>query len=135
MNIITKQNFPEKLLEVVPEFKQSYDKYLNDNDGENLIHILMSSFYNFLIENFKNGNKDLTKKIIIFIDKSYNEGDNDVINAVNVSFFENLWHESYGDLNKEEYEEIKAMMPDTSKKGLQAMIEYMEDMAKKSKKY
>lgn len=86
--MITRDSFTDALLAVVPEARPVVTEHLADNDGEMLLHLLMSDLERMMVSTFGKGNIELTQRLLDFIDQSLRGGDPDVTNAVAVSFVE-----------------------------------------------
>lgn len=84
---IKKYNFLTKVIQYVPEFEKIKEKnLLHEAAGEHYIMGLLQD----LAEHSTNGNMALLKKIAIFLDKCWKNGEYEIHNAVMVSFFESL---------------------------------------------
>ncbi len=125
---LTKHNLTEQLLKHIPEFKKIYEREKEYHDIG--IHIVMGDFYRLAEEAIQNKNDALTKKIADFINKCYEEGDEDVHNALIVSFFESMetkalakfYHYLTKKLAKEVLEHLKGCINSQSFDELHEMI-------------
>ncbi len=60
-----------------------------DTYGEVLSHILFGDLTRFVLQAYKEGDKALVERCLIFLDKALTDGDAEVQNLVAVSFVEN----------------------------------------------
>ena len=64
-------------------------QHLTDND-ELLLHLLMSDLLRLIVSKFSEGQTEVTDRLLSFADHCLREGDDDVVNAVCVSFVEHF---------------------------------------------
>jgi hypothetical protein len=67
---------------------------LEDHYGQLLLHLLMSDLQRLSVSAFADGHRDVPERLLAFLDRSLREGDEDVVNAVAVSFRRELWRVS-----------------------------------------
>ena len=87
---VTQASFVTQLLAEVPEAGGVVSEHLSDQEGELLLHLLMADLLRFTVQAFHAGQSDLTLRTLEFVDSSLREGDEAVVNAVAVSFVENV---------------------------------------------
>jgi hypothetical protein len=87
---VTQASFVEQLLAEVPEAGGVVSEHLSDQEGELLLHLLMADLLRFTVQAFKAGQTDVALHALGFVDRSLREGDEAVVNAVAVSFVENV---------------------------------------------
>jgi hypothetical protein len=85
---ITQERFTLELLEAVPEARSTVDEHLADY-AELLLHLLMSDLLRLAVGTYHRDERDVTKRLLAFVDRALREGDDRVENAVCVSFIEN----------------------------------------------
>lgn len=90
--MITRTLFVDELLAAVPEAGAIVAEHLADNDGELLLHLLMSDLLRMGVAAFGDGDGDvqLARRLMDFIDTGFEDGDADVNNAVAMSFIEDF---------------------------------------------
>lgn len=71
----------------VPEARSLVSEHLADN-GELLLHLLMSDLLRLAVDLFSGGDLVGTDRLLSFVGNCFREGDDDVVNAVAVSFVE-----------------------------------------------
>jgi hypothetical protein len=86
---VTKETFIQDLLEAVPEARPTVEEHLHDND-ELLLHLLMADLLRLAVGTSGRDERDLTKRLLAFVDRALREGDDAVENAVRVSFIEHV---------------------------------------------
>jgi hypothetical protein len=86
-SVITCADFVDQLEVVVPEAHNIVVEHFGDYD-ELLLHLLMSDLLRFAVSTFSDGQTDVTDRLLAFVDRSLRDGDEDVVNAVCVSFVE-----------------------------------------------
>ena len=88
---LSKEEFAEKFVSLFPDKRQSLDEHYADYD-ELLGHIYFSEVLNEpLIEMIsKNGDKNMIQKYCTFIEDMWLNGDDDVVNIVEVTILERL---------------------------------------------
>ena len=88
---LSKEEFAEKFVSLFPDKRQSLDEHYADYD-ELLGHIYFSEVLNEpLIEMIsKNGDKNMIQKYCAFIEDMWLNGDDDVVNIVEVTILERL---------------------------------------------
>ncbi len=64
------------------------DEHLRDQDGELLLHLLVADLRRFAIATFESGDEDLSHRLLSAMDIGFREGDEEVENAIAVSFVE-----------------------------------------------
>lgn len=84
------QAFVDELLEVVPEAEPTVAEHLDDQDGELLLHLLLSDVLRLTVSAFHGGDLDLSERILGVVARGLDEGDDYVSNAVAVSFVEDF---------------------------------------------
>lgn len=90
---INASNFLHKVREYVPEFRSVEKEEAVDNDtGE---HYIMGALKRFAKNLVKKKNEAVLKKISIFLDECWSNGEYEVHNAVMVSFFEDFPDRSF----------------------------------------
>src|SRR5713101_1649283 len=87
---ITYEEVPEALLSAVPEFASAYQEHLADNEVELLLHVLFGDLTRFALDADENGDTEVIRRLLGFLDLSLREGDARVRNLVQVSFVENV---------------------------------------------
>jgi|GEM_PF-1503812 len=87
---VTWASFVEQLLSEVPEAGGVVSEHLSDQEGELLLHLLMADLLRFTVQAFHAGQSDVALRALEFVDRSLREGDEAVVNAVAVSFVENV---------------------------------------------
>jgi len=103
--VITDDSFVDELVAVLPEAVETVRDHLGDQEGELLIHLLMADLQRLTVRVFREGQDDLARRILEFVDRCLSEGDADVKNAVSVSFVEDY---GYG---PDEPEELLLLWP------------------------
>jgi hypothetical protein len=88
--VITRTKFVSELETAVPEASHVAAEHLADNDGELLLHLLMSDLLRMTVRAHEQGERDVTVRLLAFADRCMREGDEDVANAVAVSFVEDF---------------------------------------------
>lgn len=83
-------SFVRGVVEAVPEAAEIVSAHLADNDGELLLHLLVSDFLRFTVDAFSRGEVDVAKRIVDAVSRGLSEGDEYVQNAVAVSFVEDF---------------------------------------------
>ncbi len=92
MTKINEKTFLVELLRTFPEFKETHESNKEDHDIG--IHIIFGDFRRFAEGAIANDNKELFVRIRDFIVRCQVENEDEVKNAVFVSFFENMNEES-----------------------------------------
>lgn len=87
--MITRADFLDDLRIAVPESDVLVADHLADTD-EILLHLLMSDLLRLAVSTFAEGRTGVTDRLLAFVDRCLREGDDDVVNAVGVSFVENF---------------------------------------------
>ncbi len=64
-------------------------EHLADNDGL-LLHLLMSDLLRLAVSTFSEGLTGIKHRLLAFVDRCLRDGDDDVVNAVAISFVEDL---------------------------------------------
>lgn len=90
---VTHATFVDQLLAAVPEIEPVVSEHLEDQDGELLLHLLMSDLLRFAVHASRAGEGDVLPRLLAVVDRSLREGDNSVENAVALSF---VAHVGYG---------------------------------------
>ena len=82
----------EKLIELIPEQKESLKSCITENNGELLGHVYFGDkFNNYLIDLLNNYTEvEIIKKHCDFIEYMWKNGNEDVINIVDVTILERL---------------------------------------------
>ncbi|MFT4083329.1 MAG: hypothetical protein QM638_12155 [Nocardioides sp.] len=88
--VIERNDFVGELRAAVPEARGSVTEHFADNEDELLLHPLMSDLLRLTIVTFADGRLDTTDQLLAFVDRCLREGDEDVVNAVAVSFVEDF---------------------------------------------
>lgn len=91
--MINKPSFLQRLLSELPEAQEVVAEHLDDQDGELLLHLLMSDLLRFGVALYQGGKIDEAQRLLGFMDRCLLQGDEYVQNAVQVSFVE---HYGYG---------------------------------------
>jgi hypothetical protein len=86
---ISEPQFVASVVAAVPEAQQVVEKHLVDQEGELLLHLLMADLMRLAIASFEQGDADLLRRLLAVIDAGLRDGDEEVENAVAVSFVEN----------------------------------------------
>ena len=81
-------DFVDLLLGTVPEAGDLYREHLEDNFGEVLLHLLMADVRRLTAHAFEAGKEDLLRRCLTVVERALLEGDEDLENAVAVSFVE-----------------------------------------------
>ncbi len=85
---INEDNFVKELLKSVPEFKEVHK---NEKDYHEIgIHLVLGDLKRFAEKTYMERQKNQEKEVLDFILKCLKEGNENVKNAVFVSFFENM---------------------------------------------
>lgn len=87
--MITRDAFLDQLALAVPESAEVVAEHLNDNGGL-LLHLLMSDLLRMTVSTYEAGQREVTDRLLAFVNRGLHEGDAEVINAVNVSFVEDF---------------------------------------------
>jgi hypothetical protein len=87
--VITRADFVDELKRAVPESDDLVAEHLADN-GELLLHLLMSDLLRMTVSTFHEGQPAVAARLLTFVDRCLREGDDDVANAVCVSFIEDF---------------------------------------------
>jgi hypothetical protein len=87
---VTEATFADQLVAEVPEARAVVDEHLLDQDGELLLHLLMSDLLRFVVQKFHGGERDVARRCLDFVDRALRDGDEGVANAVAVSFVEDV---------------------------------------------
>jgi hypothetical protein len=99
MRNITIDNVGKLLIEYIPEFKKTYKEFLEDNDGEKIIHVLFGCYLiSFTKKSIKNKKINILKKLGKFLSKCFQSGDKNIDNVIHVSFFENMKKSQFKEL-------------------------------------
>jgi len=77
------------LREAVPEFGPVIDEHIAFND-ELLPHVLFGDLTRFVLVAHDQGNEELVRRCLVFLDEALREGDAMLENLVAVSFVENV---------------------------------------------
>lgn len=86
---ITRATFAQDLLAAVPIAQATVDEHLRDND-ELLLHLLMADLLRLTVSAHQRNDHDTVQSLLAFVDRALREGDEDVENAVCVSFIEHI---------------------------------------------
>jgi hypothetical protein len=89
LTVITHDGFLDELAVAVPESADLVAEHLDDND-ELLIHLLLSDLLRMTVSTFDAGREDVTDRLLAFVNRCLREGDDDVVDAVSVSFVEDF---------------------------------------------
>jgi hypothetical protein len=84
---MTQERFIQELLDVVPAAQATVDEHLRDND-ELLLHLLMADLLRLAVSAYQGNDAETSQRLLAFVDRALREGDEDVENAVCVSFVE-----------------------------------------------
>jgi hypothetical protein len=84
---LTSADFVQGLVDNVPEIEPTLTEHLADN-GELLLHVFVARVRDAAIIGFENGDRDLSDRIVEVVDVGLRDGDEQVRNAVAVSFVE-----------------------------------------------
>lgn len=84
---ITREAFIEHLLRMAPETEPLVDEHLAEQ-GELLLHMLMSDLLRFATAEFASGHTHVSHRVLRSVDQCLGRGDDEVENAVAVSFVE-----------------------------------------------
>lgn len=104
--MITRASFVPDLLSAVPEVDDTVREHLADYEGDLLLHLLMADLVRYSIAAFEDGRSGEAQRLLAFVDSCLAGGDEDVTNAVVVSFVENY---GYG---QNEPDSFLAIWPD-----------------------
>jgi hypothetical protein len=85
--VIGWEDFQKELALAVPESGNTVAEHLADNDGL-LLHLLISDLLRMTVTSYAAGEVVLADRLLAFMDRCLREGDDDVVNAVAVSFVE-----------------------------------------------
>lgn len=126
MSKITKNTFIQELLKAIPEFREIHETEKNYHAIG--IHLIWGDFARFTEEAIDTNKSELLDRITTFLVRCYTENNNEVSNALFVSFFEHLNDEHLGffyqklpkDLSKEVRKYIKAWNEFIDRKKLEA---------------
>lgn len=87
--MITQGDFIDELNAEIPESHGLVAEHLADND-ELLLHLLMSDLLRLVASTFSEGRTEVTDRLLAFVDRCLREGDDNVANAVCISFVEDF---------------------------------------------
>lgn len=91
---VTKSDFVAEVIAAVPETQPLLAERLRDQFGELLLHQFVADLRRFAIASFEQGESERMHALLAVMDKALREGDEDVENAVAVSFVEDTgWWE------------------------------------------
>ena len=117
MEEITQNNVSKLLVEIIPEFNDAYKEFQEDQDKEDLIHLLFGNYLlPFTLKEIENKNNKILKKIGEFLSKCFDSGDKNIDNVLHVSFFENMKKDHFEELSQYLSEKLVAHMKDMDKK-------------------
>jgi hypothetical protein len=85
---MTSTEFVEALLGVAAETRALVKEHLRDQYGEILLHLLIADLRRFLLAAFEQGDDRVLQRCLGLLDLALREGDDEVENAVAVSFVE-----------------------------------------------
>ena len=83
-------DFVNLLVNRVPSARPIVDEHLADQEGELLLHLLMANLGRYVQSTFDQGDMATSDALLAVVDDALRRGDADVVNAVRVSFVENL---------------------------------------------
>jgi hypothetical protein len=86
--VITRASFVRDLLSAVPEVDDTVREHLDDYEGGLLLHLLMADLVRYGVAAFEDRSGE-AHRLLAFVDSCLADGDEDVTNAVLVSFIEN----------------------------------------------
>jgi len=86
---LTGGQFVVGLVVAVPEASGVIPEHLDDYDPL-LLHLLAADLLRFTVAAWENGDRDLASRSLAFVDLALREGDEQVVNAICVSFVENV---------------------------------------------
>jgi hypothetical protein len=86
---MSQSQFVDHLVSVAPEAAAMVDEHLADYD-ELLLHPLMADFRRLAVAAYGRGDVDVSQRCLDLADRALLEGDPDVVNAVAVSFVEEI---------------------------------------------
>jgi hypothetical protein len=87
--MLTYADVETELRSQVPEFAPVIDEHVADND-EVLPHVLFGDLTRFVLAARESGDDTLVERCVAVLDRALREGDDHVVNLVQVSFVENL---------------------------------------------
>ena len=87
--MIRREDFLPALAVAVPESGDVVVEHLADNDDP-LLHLLMSDLLRMTVSTYAGGEIAVTDRLLAFVDRCLRDGDEDVVNAVVVSFVEDF---------------------------------------------
>jgi hypothetical protein len=87
--VIRREDFLQELAVAVPESGTVVAEHLADYDGL-LLHLLMSDLLRMSVTTYEADDVAVTDRLLAFIDWCLRTGDEDVSNAVSVSFVEHF---------------------------------------------
>lgn len=91
---MTSADFVDALGTDVPECQPVVAEHLEDNDGL-LLHLLTADLQRFAVQSFEGGQRDVLKRLLALVARALQHGDDDVQNAMAVSFVEGTgWWDS-----------------------------------------
>jgi hypothetical protein len=79
----------ERLRAVLPEFGDTIDEHIVDYDDV-LAHVLFGDLTRFVLDARQRGDDELVARCLAFLDQAMRDGDDQVVNLVQVSFVENI---------------------------------------------
>ena len=93
---LTRATFVVGLLNAVPEVRGIVTENTDDLDGDVLLHLLVADLRRLTLAAWVRRDEGLTARCLLFLDDALRDGDDDVQNAVAVSFVEDIgwWDES-----------------------------------------
>jgi hypothetical protein len=87
---VSAADFVNLLVNRVPSARLVVDEHLTDQEGDLLLHVLMADLGRYAQSAFDHGDMATSDALLAVVDDALRHGDADVVNAVQVSFVENL---------------------------------------------
>ena len=93
--VLTKETFVVALLDAVPECQPLVTEHWNDFDGDVLLHLLVAEVRRLTEDAWRRRDDALMRRCLDFLDLALRTGDEQVDNAVSISFVEDTgWWDS-----------------------------------------
>lgn len=86
---VTYEKVTDELAEAVPEFRSTIQEHIADN-GEALQHVLFGDLTRFVEAAWEEGDEELVRRCLAFLESALTNGDEKTNNLVAVSFVENV---------------------------------------------
>lgn len=87
---LTVADFIARLAEEAPGARPVVDEHLADHDGDLLLHVLVADLGRYSLSAFAAGDSAAASAVVGVMDLGFRDGDDQVANAVAVSFVESI---------------------------------------------